>query len=69
MLLSIGYYVKNINRYKIKCRFKMLVLVEDEVKACNFLLLDRAAKRIVGSTTIKIKAEMDKVCERYINIL
>ncbi|XP_074373762.1 uncharacterized protein LOC141714124 [Apium graveolens] len=41
-------------------RFRILVLVEDGVEACNFLLLDRAAKRIVGSTAVKIKAELDK---------
>lgn len=38
------------------------MLVEDEVEACNLLLLDRAAKRIVGSTATKIIVELSKVC-------
>ncbi|KAK1391147.1 hypothetical protein POM88_019325 [Heracleum sosnowskyi] len=42
-------------------RFRILVLVEDEVEACNSLLLDRAATRIVGSTATKIIAELSKV--------
>lgn len=42
-------------------RFKILVLVEDEAEKCNFILLDRATKRIVGSTASIIVTEMNKV--------
>ncbi|KAK1366225.1 hypothetical protein POM88_041786 [Heracleum sosnowskyi] len=42
-------------------RFRILVLVEDEVEACNLLLLDRAATRIVGSTATKIITKLSKV--------
>ncbi|KAK1395161.1 hypothetical protein POM88_014217 [Heracleum sosnowskyi] len=42
-------------------RFRILVLVEDEVETYNLLLLDCAVTRIVGSTATKIIAELSKV--------
>ncbi|XP_017245598.2 uncharacterized protein LOC108217271 [Daucus carota subsp. sativus] len=38
-------------------RFRIIVLAEDETEAFNFVLFDRAVKRIVGKTATKLIAE------------
>lgn len=38
-------------------RYRIVVLAEDETEAYNFVLLDRAAKRIIGKTATKLIAD------------
>ena len=42
-------------------RYKFLVLASDSTKAFDFLLLDRAAKRMIGKTATKLLSENLKV--------
>lgn len=42
-------------------RFKIVVLAEDSTEAFNFILKDRAARRVVGMTATKLISDSFKV--------
>ena len=44
-----------------------MVLAEDETFACNIVLNDRAARRVLGTSASKVVSEFEKVT-RFCNI-
>ena len=42
-------------------RYRIVILAEDPTEGYNFILLDRAAKRLLGKTATKLIAENSKV--------
>lgn len=65
MIIQIKYifmffiYVLPVYRYRI------VLLAEDSTEAFNFVLYDRASKRLVGKTITKLIAEGYKVWYRF----
>lgn len=47
-------------------RFGIVVIAGDETEAYNFVLMDRAVKRIIGQTATKMIADNPKVTNSYI---
>lgn len=43
-----------------------MVLAEDEMFACNVVFMDRAARRVLGTSTAKVYDDFEKV--RYMNL-
>lgn len=57
-----GWVYLNLYLY---CRFRVVLLAEDRTEAFNFVLLDRAAKRLVGRTATKLIAEGNEVFSKF----
>lgn len=48
--------------YLLINRYKIVVLAGDETEAYNFVLTDRAARRVIGQTATKLIADNLQVC-------
>lgn len=46
-------------------KYKIVVLAEDSTESFNFILKDKAAKRVIGRTATNLIAETRKVCEFF----
>ncbi|XP_074336933.1 uncharacterized protein LOC141674108 [Apium graveolens] len=45
-------------------RFRIMVLAEDDIFSCNVMLMDRAARRIVGTSAAKAYNDFEKAPEK-----
>lgn len=47
-------------------RYKIVVLATDATEAFNFILKDRAAKRLIGQTATKLISDTINVCTKHV---
>lgn len=66
IVFTISLYVASLTTMKsyplpFKTRYRIVILGEDSTEAYNFILKDRAGRRMVGTSATKLQATMIKV--------